>query len=140
MPLGSKWAMPQGHHLPLVYKNIKKIFFSETTRPNAYLSLFHINRTAVCAILRWVTEHRDHEADCRQISHRITQNVSRKAVVQFFYDYLTSHARLPQDGHAKICKTVLRKPYVVQFWHCIRAAIVRFSAVVVSFLAFLRQQ
>ena len=35
------------------------------------------------------------------ISHRIKE---RKTAVRCSYDYLTSHARLPQDGHAKVTR------------------------------------
>ena len=67
----------------------------------------------------------------------------RKAAVQCLYDYLTSHARLSQGGHArwsrwscKICKTVARHFSDTSY---IRAAIVQIAAIVVRFAAFLRQ-
>ena len=79
------------------------------------------------------------------ISHRITQNVRQPYDVRTItslrcsYDYLITYARLPQDGHANLqdCRKTMR--YVVQFPHSSRAAIVRFSAVVVRFATFLRQ-
>ena len=56
-----------------------------------------------------------------------------------FYDYLTSHSRLPQDGHAKFARLSQDKAIRPKFLHYSRAAIVQFSAVIVCFTAFLRQ-
>ena len=55
------------------------------------------------------------------------------------YDYLTSHARLLQDGHAKFARLSQDKAIRRTVFPQQPTAIVRFSVVVVRFEAFLRQ-
>ena len=102
------------------------------------LSLFHINRMAVC--LCDFAAGDKNMGTVRQIADNFAQNHTEcKATVRCSYDYLTSHARLLQDGHANFARLSQDKCYFVQFPHCSRAAIVRFSAVVLRFPAFVRQ-